>query len=308
MHYPAVRGYALRRTSTDAAQDVVAETFLTAWRRLDDVPADALPWLFGVARRVLANQRRSENRATALAERVAAAGPAATSAPEEALGEAELVRAALASLSEKDREALMLVAWHGLSGSERRARPAAATSPSAFACTGRAAVSRIACVRSSRRACPSRLPWRPADERRPRPDRPAGRRGSARRGGAADSRAAARGRRAAGPPGSGARSDRGPAAAPPCPAARPGGRGHRRGAGAGARGPARRRPRGPRRGRARRRRRHRRRRDLPHRRADPPDPAGGWTDTGVPVASPGTPRTAPCTRRSSRTRTAAAAT
>lgn len=123
MHYPAVRGYALRRTSTDAAQDVVAETFLTAWRRLDDVPADALPWLFGVARRVLANQRRSENRATALAERVAAAGPAATSAPEEALGEAELVRAALASLSEKDREALMLVAWHGLSG-ERAARAA----------------------------------------------------------------------------------------------------------------------------------------------------------------------------------------
>ena len=69
-HYAAVRGYALRRTSADAAQDAVAETFLVAWRRLDDVPPDALPWLFGVARRVLANQRRSAARSEALEERL----------------------------------------------------------------------------------------------------------------------------------------------------------------------------------------------------------------------------------------------
>jgi RNA polymerase sigma-70 factor (ECF subfamily) len=61
-NYAAVRGYALRRAPRDMAQDVVAETFLVAWRRLDDVPADALPWLYGVARRVLANQRRSADR------------------------------------------------------------------------------------------------------------------------------------------------------------------------------------------------------------------------------------------------------
>jgi RNA polymerase sigma-70 factor (ECF subfamily) len=61
-HYAAVRGYALRRAPRDMAPDVVAETFLVAWRRLDDVPADALPWLYGVARRVLANARRSADR------------------------------------------------------------------------------------------------------------------------------------------------------------------------------------------------------------------------------------------------------
>jgi RNA polymerase sigma-70 factor, ECF subfamily len=46
-NYAAVRAYALRRASPELAQDVVAETFLVAWRRLDDVPGDALPWLYG---------------------------------------------------------------------------------------------------------------------------------------------------------------------------------------------------------------------------------------------------------------------
>jgi RNA polymerase sigma-70 factor (ECF subfamily) len=45
--YPAVRAYALRRSAPEAAKDVVAETFLVAWRRLDEVPEDALPWLYG---------------------------------------------------------------------------------------------------------------------------------------------------------------------------------------------------------------------------------------------------------------------
>jgi RNA polymerase sigma factor (sigma-70 family) len=126
-HYPAVRGYALRRTSPETAQDAVAETFLVAWRRLDDVPADALPWLFGVARRVLANQRRSAGRSAALLRQIGAAElPGVTAAPDEAVGEAELVHAALASLPERDREALMLVAWHGLSGA-RAARAAGCT-------------------------------------------------------------------------------------------------------------------------------------------------------------------------------------
>ena len=71
-HYGAVRGYALRRIPGDLAQDAVAETFLVAWRRLDDFPADPLPWLFGVARRVLANQRRSADRSSALERRLAA--------------------------------------------------------------------------------------------------------------------------------------------------------------------------------------------------------------------------------------------
>jgi RNA polymerase sigma-70 factor, ECF subfamily len=125
-HYPAVRGYALRRAAPDAAQDVVAETFLVAWRRLDDVPGDELPWLFGVARRVLANQRRASGRGAALEQRLAGAAGSPPADLEESVTESDVVRAALARLSERDREALMLVAWHGLSG-KRAARAAGCT-------------------------------------------------------------------------------------------------------------------------------------------------------------------------------------
>ena len=126
-HYAAVRGYALRRAPRDLAPDVVAETFLVAWRRLDDVPADPLPWLYGVARRVLANARRSADRGLALERRLAAAAvPADPGDPGEHVGEAEIVRAALARLSERDRETLMLVAWEGLSPA-RAARAAGCT-------------------------------------------------------------------------------------------------------------------------------------------------------------------------------------
>lgn len=71
--YRAVLAYALRRASEADAHDVVADTFLVAWRRLRDVPAgDAeLPWLLGVARRTLANQRRAKLRAARLADRLA---------------------------------------------------------------------------------------------------------------------------------------------------------------------------------------------------------------------------------------------
>jgi RNA polymerase sigma-70 factor, ECF subfamily len=123
-HYGAVRGYALRRVASDVAQDVVSETFLVAWRRLDDVPDDALPWLFGVARRVVANQRRSADRSAALHERVAAT--ANTVSHEAEVGDEELVRAALGRLSDNDREALILVGWHGLTGA-RAARAAGCT-------------------------------------------------------------------------------------------------------------------------------------------------------------------------------------
>jgi RNA polymerase sigma-70 factor (ECF subfamily) len=130
-NYPAVRAYALRRSPPEAAQDVVAETFLVAWRRLDDVPADALPWLYGVARRVLANQRRTTDRGAALAERLAGSEPSiADRDPGDSAGDAEILRVALGRLPEPSREALMLVAWHGLSGA--RAARAAGCSRAAF--------------------------------------------------------------------------------------------------------------------------------------------------------------------------------
>lgn len=132
-HYGAVRCYALRRIPGDVAQDVVSETFLVAWRRLDDVPADARPWLYGVARRVMANLRRSADRSTALERRVAATATslAVSSDVGENLGDAEIVRAALSRLSDRDREALTLVAWEELSGA--RAARAAGCTRAAFA-------------------------------------------------------------------------------------------------------------------------------------------------------------------------------
>jgi RNA polymerase sigma-70 factor (ECF subfamily) len=74
-HFDRVLGYALRRVGRpEDAADVVAETFLVAWRRLRDVPHEPATrlWLYGVARRVLANQRRGERRRTALGQRLAA--------------------------------------------------------------------------------------------------------------------------------------------------------------------------------------------------------------------------------------------
>ena len=104
--------YALRRTDRDTAQDVVAETFTVAWRRLDKVPEKPLPWLYGVARRVLANQRRSTRRLTSLRRKLE---PDADTAPE--LADPELA-AALRALPAIDREILALVAWEGLTAAE----------------------------------------------------------------------------------------------------------------------------------------------------------------------------------------------
>jgi RNA polymerase sigma-70 factor, ECF subfamily len=111
-HADAVYRYAVRRDA-QAADDVVAEVFLVAWRRLDDVPAGAeLPWLLGVARRTQANARRSSRRQTALAHRLEhEVEPAAQPATE--LGDTKL-HAALACLPARDQEVLMLVAWEGL--------------------------------------------------------------------------------------------------------------------------------------------------------------------------------------------------
>jgi DNA-directed RNA polymerase specialized sigma24 family protein len=106
-HHDAVERYARRRMPADLVEDVVAETFLVCWRRLDDVPAEALPWLYAVARKTIANQRRAAVRRTAAPVDVAAAGP-------EPVGDPQLA-AAFAGLSDRDREVLRLVAWEGLS-------------------------------------------------------------------------------------------------------------------------------------------------------------------------------------------------
>ena len=115
--YDRVLAYALRRTDRGDAEDVVAETYTIAWRRFAIVPADPLPWLYAVARRTLANSRRSGRRRTQLASKLAAElHPMADveSDPSEQLEDASVMRAALSALSGWDREALMLVPWEGL--------------------------------------------------------------------------------------------------------------------------------------------------------------------------------------------------
>jgi len=111
-HYGAVRAYVRRRGAPDSVDDVVGETFLVAWRRLDDVPFDALPWLIGVARRVLSTERRSVGRKAALLERLRHEhAPAPSAGPVES---PSVVASALARLSNADRELIALIAWDGL--------------------------------------------------------------------------------------------------------------------------------------------------------------------------------------------------
>jgi RNA polymerase sigma factor (sigma-70 family) len=113
---PAVAAYARRRAEADAAEDAVADTFLIAWRRLERVPDNALPWLYGVARRTLANQRRTQTRRTALVERLdLELPPIATGSTDSRVLEA------LAMLGERDRELLLLIAWEGLRPAEAAA-------------------------------------------------------------------------------------------------------------------------------------------------------------------------------------------
>src|SRR5215468_11604371 len=94
-----------RADSASDAQDAVAEVFLTAWRRLDDVPAGeaARVWLYATARRMLANQRRSTRRRAALVERLAVAAPAQRQSSD---SEEHIVHEALGRLGSLDREVL----------------------------------------------------------------------------------------------------------------------------------------------------------------------------------------------------------
>jgi RNA polymerase sigma-70 factor (ECF subfamily) len=123
-----VLAYALRRSSPELANDVLAETFLTAWRRVDAVPDEPLPWLLGVARRKLSNARRSSARFEALRDRLAREPAAASSA--ESSDAAALVLERLRHLPERYREALLLVAWEGLT--DTQAARVLGCSPTAF--------------------------------------------------------------------------------------------------------------------------------------------------------------------------------
>lgn len=121
-HYRTMLAYAVRRAGpSDDAADTVAEVFMIAWRRLDQVPAapDDLLWLYQVARRVVAGRHRSARRLRNLTERLRAdrAGPV----PQQPGGRnpaADRLVAALDRLPAAEREALQLVLWEQLTHAE----------------------------------------------------------------------------------------------------------------------------------------------------------------------------------------------
>jgi RNA polymerase sigma factor (sigma-70 family) len=114
-HYPAVYRYAGRRLGRDEAADAAAEAFTVAWRRMGHIPPepDTLPWLYGVARRVVANAERSRRRRHRLAARAAAALTDEDPAPDPSG-----VLMALQGLRPGDQEVLRLAAWEGLGPQE----------------------------------------------------------------------------------------------------------------------------------------------------------------------------------------------
>lgn len=110
-----VFAFALRRVGREDAADVVAETFLVAWRRIDQVPQEALPWLYAVARNVIGNSRRAAVRREALQERIRSVRSVDRIAdPTDEVDARSDILSAVQTLPEAEREALMLVAWEDL--------------------------------------------------------------------------------------------------------------------------------------------------------------------------------------------------
>jgi RNA polymerase sigma factor (sigma-70 family) len=121
-NYGRVLAYALRRSTPELAHDVVADTFLVAWRRLDRLPEEPLPWLLAVARKTLANHRRAGHRREALLLRLEAVDAKSTTTAVESvtLTMAEIVDA-VERLPESDQELLELIAWDDLTIGEAAA-------------------------------------------------------------------------------------------------------------------------------------------------------------------------------------------
>lgn len=113
-----VRRFLVRRTDAATAEDVLADTLLVCWRRLDEVPGDAaLPWAYAVARHCLANAERGQRRQRRTAARLAVVEP--PTEVREAPGERDgALHEALAALRPEDTELLRLSAWEQLTPSE----------------------------------------------------------------------------------------------------------------------------------------------------------------------------------------------
>ena len=119
-NYRMLLAYARRRIDSQTADEVVADTFLVAWRRREEVPESyERPWLYGVARNTIRTAQRSDHRRNALAGKLCQSrDPLWTSDRRESTDRADALLPALQTLRESDREILMLVAWEELSHAE----------------------------------------------------------------------------------------------------------------------------------------------------------------------------------------------
>ncbi len=117
-HHLDVLRFVSRRTHPDHAEDVVADAFLVAWRRLDDAPHrrdDVRAWLFGVARHCLLNAHRSRERRDALAVRLASVDPGpVVDADSDVVAQRLDVAAAWRRLTEAEQEVLALTVLEDL--------------------------------------------------------------------------------------------------------------------------------------------------------------------------------------------------
>jgi len=128
-HSNRVFAYAARRIGPERAEDVVADTFVVAWRHRTRRPQRELPWLYGVARRVIRDRYRSQDR-WVLQQRIDMNRPSTGDTVAEPVSAAIAANHALAALDEIDRETLLLVGWEGLD--TRQASAAMGVSPAAF--------------------------------------------------------------------------------------------------------------------------------------------------------------------------------
>lgn len=118
-HREPVLAFLLRRTEQPAdAADVLHDVFVTAWRRIEEVPDGeaARMWLFGVAFRALANHRRSRSRRSRLID--ALAGALSTVCAPASAPDHNALHDALQTLSSEDQTVLTLNAWEGLTPTE----------------------------------------------------------------------------------------------------------------------------------------------------------------------------------------------
>lgn len=117
-HVDAVMLHCLRHLSPASAEDAVSDTFLVAWRKLDEVPLEPRGWLIVTARNTIRNRYRTQARSLALEDRLRQIAQLTAEPADVTAERRDDLLTALGALSDDEREAILLVSWDGLTGSE----------------------------------------------------------------------------------------------------------------------------------------------------------------------------------------------